>query len=144
VEEDIQLVAHHRETVVEIRESVGFTLVLGSRLIFHGLLFGCPVPASVIGRKRVCMRGVAGIVGLVRGIHVCLFCVVQEMFLDFRDPFIVATMLGVLVFFAVGHLFAVFEFVDYKRGGFEGVWGLGAGGCETEFIAMREVDLFAG
>lgn len=64
------------------------------------------------------------------------------MFLDFRDPFVVATVLGVLGLFAVGHLFAVFEFVDYEGGGFEGVWGLGAGGCETEVVAVREMDLF--
>jgi hypothetical protein len=137
-------VAHHRETIVKIRKSVGFTLVMGSRLVFHGLLFGRPVPAPVIGRKGFCVRGVAGIVGLVRGTHVCLFCVVQEMFLDFRDPFVVATVLGVLGFFAVGHLFAVFEFVDYEGGRFEGVWGLGAGGCKTEVVAVREMDLFPG
>lgn len=144
VEEDVQLVAHHTQTIMQVSESVALGFIMCSRFILDCFLLRGPVPSSVVGgvrRVMVCVGGMGGIMRLMRGIHVLLFCVMEEVFLDLRDPFVVVAVVSVLVFLAVGDLFAVFELVDYEGGGFKGVRGLRRGGCETEVVAVGEVNL---
>lgn len=125
VEENTQLMGHKRQAIMQILKSISLALEMNGGFVFDFFLFVGPVPAFVLG-------GVGGmvvfVVGVWRRIHVVLFSGVDEVFMDFVGPFVVAAVpVHVLLVFlgdVVGYLVAIDEFVGYEGGHFEGVGDL--------------------